>query len=176
MPSEALTHLKAIVFCRCTKDNIDLLKRELSGSPKFAQINVYFSNRVQPSLLSDLAAGDTGNQINQVQEVYLDYQAINSQLFSLDIPNVVKLSCKTSSDWTRDDDVKFARMADGLHAALMSLRAHSPAIRYDEGSELCAKLAQELDQRLQGATAASAKPTTVLILDRREDPVTPLLN
>lgn len=67
-------------------------------------------------------------------------------------------------------------MADGLHSALMSLRAHAPAIRYDEGSQLCQLLAQELDQRLEGTTAQTSKATTVLILDRREDPVTPLLN
>lgn len=50
-----------------------MLTKELAKPPKFAQINVYFSNRVSPSLLNELASGDTGNQINQVQEVYLDY-------------------------------------------------------------------------------------------------------
>lgn len=37
------------------------------------------------------------------------------------------------------------RMVEGLQAALLSLRVHDPVIRYDEGSQVCVELAQELD-------------------------------
>ena len=65
-------------------------------------------------------------------------------------------------------------MVEGIQAALLSFRVHDPVIRYDEGSQVCADLAQELDTSLDNIH--SGQPTTVLILDRREDPVTPLLN
>ena len=57
-------------------------------------------------------------------------------------------------------------------------------IRYDEGSKICQLLAQEMDQKISrdssfidkiGRSGDSGQ-TTILILDRREDPVTPLLN
>lgn len=40
MPSESLTHLKAVFLVRCTKKNIDTLSTILQKSPKFSQINL----------------------------------------------------------------------------------------------------------------------------------------
>lgn len=39
-------------------------------------------------------------------------------------------------------------MADGLFAMLMSVKGLMPKIRYDEGSNICQYLAQELDSRI----------------------------
>ena len=94
------------------------------------------------------------------------------------------MSYKTRREWTHDDEGAFARMTDGLFSMLMAVRAQNPKLRYDEGSKLCQMLAQELDGKIRRdaqfiekmSRGSVAGNTTVLILDRREDPVTPLLN
>lgn len=75
-------------------------------------------------------------------------------------------------------------MTDGLFSVLLSARGKNAKIRYDDGSKLCQMLAQELDSKIKKDTlfvekmsrGGDAGETTILILDRREDPVTPLLN
>jgi hypothetical protein len=53
-----------------------------------------FSNKVSQDKLNKLAEMDHHNVVNQVQEVYFDFQAINPNLFSLDIPSTVNLTAK----------------------------------------------------------------------------------
>ena len=91
---------------------------------------------------------------------------------------------KQSRDWSQSDQAQFSRMAEGLFSVLMSVRGKNPKIRYDEGSEVCQLLAQELDSKVKKdamfvekmSRGGESGETTILILDRREDPVTPLLN
>ena len=75
-------------------------------------------------------------------------------------------------------------MLDGLYSILLSVRARPPVIRYDEGSAICQSLAEKLGSKVSGdssfiektSRSGEAGETTILILDRREDPITPLLN
>ena len=85
-------------------------------------------------MISALAQADTSNQINQVQEVYLDYLAVNPRLFHLEIESSVGLSKRQRRDYTFTQEKTMTRMVEGIQAALLSLRVHDPVIRYDEGS------------------------------------------
>ena len=103
IPQEKLTHLKAIFFCRCTEQNIKIISSELSQNPKFSQYNIYFSNKVENDKIQKLAEADVHNVINQLQEGYLDFQAINASLYTLDIPSVVPMCQKQSRDWSQSE-------------------------------------------------------------------------
>jgi len=92
-------------------------------------------------MLQRLAEIDNNNVINSVQEVYLDFQAINPTLFSLDMPSVVPICRKSVREWSEGDHAMFGRMTDGLFSMLMSVRAQNTKIRYDEGSKICQMLA-----------------------------------
>ena len=85
-------------------------------------LNVDFSNRVENDKLARLAEADVHNVITQLQEVYLDYQAVNPHLFSLDIPSVIGMSMKDKREWSHVDDLSFDRMSAGLFSILMSIR------------------------------------------------------
>lgn len=75
-------------------------------------------------------------------------------------------------------------MADGIFSVLLSIRGQNPIVRYDEGSQMCSMLAQEVDSLISNDTqfvhkvsrGSQSGETVILILDRREDPITPLLN
>jgi vacuolar protein sorting-associated protein 45 len=67
----------------------------------------------------------------------------------------------------------------------MATRANAPVIRYQRSSDLCFRLAEKFrdkltqqDQDFAQRVSKTNPPqaTTILILDRREDPITPILN
>lgn len=76
------------------------------------------------------------------------------------------------SQWTLKDQSTHARLVDGIYSALMATRSH-PLIRYDGSSPLSRSLAQALQSKLG---VEQPNPVTLLIFDRKEDPITPLLN
>lgn len=47
LPTEKLTHLRAVFFCRPTDRNLALIASELSDRPKFSAYNLYFSNKLE---------------------------------------------------------------------------------------------------------------------------------
>jgi len=122
-----------------------------------------------------LAESDSNNVVNQLQEVYLDYQALNPHLFSLDIPSVLPLQLKSQSLWSPSERANFQRMVDGVLALLLSLRAKMPSIRFDASSSLCKTLAEAVEKKIgtesqfieKMARDGETGQTTILFLDRK---------
>ncbi len=94
---EKMPHLKAIYFLRPTVDNMALLQKELA-SPRFGEYFIFTSNSLPDEQVGKLAEADTKDLVKQVQEVYVDYFPINSDLFSLGIPDTLALSSKAYFD------------------------------------------------------------------------------
>mmetsp|Transcript_11388 Transcript_11388/g.47422 ORF Transcript_11388/g.47422 Transcript_11388/m.47422 type:complete len:429 (+) Transcript_11388:637-1923(+) len=75
---------------------------------------------------------------------------------------------------------QFERVIDGLFAVLLALKKQ-PVIRFDESSPLCRNIAERLSVRIDQERnlfnfQGSSQAPLLLLLDRKEDPVTPLLN
>ena len=170
---EPMPHLKCVAFLRPTPDSIDAMVAELR-KPKYGQYDLYFSNVLKASQLEQLADADEQEVVREVQEVFADYQAINPHLFSLGVPTC--LDAPTS--WSRSS---LERCTKGLVSVLLSLKKR-PALRYQGGSEACKRLAKEVAYTMQQEAGlfdfrqAHDVPPLLLLLDRRDDPVTPLLN
>ncbi len=67
VPKEKLMHLKAVVFCRCTEENIRLITNQIQN-PTFSsyslckshlQSHLVFSNTVDREVLGTLAKADS---------------------------------------------------------------------------------------------------------------------
>jgi len=99
---------------------------------------------------------------------------VNTDLFNLDLNRSQTLSIIVNppTQWTLTDKNTHTRVVEGLFGTLMATRSH-PLIRYDGSSALCRSIAQSLQSKLG---VEQPNPITVLIFDRREDPITPLLN
>jgi len=110
--------------------------------------------------------------VREVQEYFCDYVAVNSHVFSINTPN-----CGENYKW---NDLALKRTSQGLISVLLSLKK-SPVIRYQNSSEMARKLAESVrntisrDANLFDFRQNDIAPV-LLILDRREDPITPLLN
>ncbi|KAH8324997.1 hypothetical protein KR074_002697 [Drosophila pseudoananassae] len=172
--NERLKYLKCIVFIRPTKQNIQLLANELRN-PKYNAYYIYFTNIIPRTDIKYLAECDESESVREVKELYADYLCVNPNLFSLNIP-----CCMANLNWLPD---ALARSMQGITAVLLSLKLN-PVIRYRAGSQAAQLLAKQIYEQITKESSLfdfrsnidGAAPPLLLVLDRRDDPVTPLLH
>ena len=177
---EVMRHMKALVFIRPTAENIMNLRKELED-PKYGEYHVYFSNAVRQSFLEELAEADEFEVVRSVSEHFADYIALNDDVFVFDEPS--RYRAGGDSDVTMDVAVK-DRCIDGIVSLLLSLKIARPTLRYTAASSTSRRLAEMVNARITGEAAAlfefrkssgAEGGATLLFLDRRDDPLTPLL-
>ncbi|KAF4628734.1 hypothetical protein G7Y89_g9414 [Cudoniella acicularis] len=173
---EKMRHLRCLCFVRPSADSIQFLIDEFRD-PKYGEYNIYFSNVVKKSSLERLAEADDHEVVRLVQEHFADYIVVNPDLFTLDIGFPRQRIWSTSPDMWNTDALQ--RATEGIIGVLLSLKK-KPLIRYEKNSLLAKKLAIEVryhitqeDQLFDFRKVDT--PPILLILDRRDDPITPLL-
>ena len=173
---ERMVHLKAVAFVRPTRSNIQKLAAEFKD-PRFGEYHLFFSNFLPGDLLQKLAEADQHEVVTQVHEFYFDYFVINRDLFTLNLNSSLQLS-RPRSRWSRAEEVMFQRASSGLLSVLLSLK-RKPEIRYAKGSSLATSFAKEIRAQIERQRDAfhfrQGQGCTLIIMDRRDDPVTPLL-
>ncbi|KAM7222471.1 Sec1-like protein [Rhypophila decipiens] len=173
---EKMRHLRCLCFLRPHPNTISLLIDELRD-PKYGEYHLFFSNIIKKSTLERLAEADDHEVVTVVQEHFLDYVVINPDLFSLNMSAAShRLWAGNPDTWNADS---LQRASEGIIAVLLSLKK-KPLIRYQRNSPVAKKLASEVrycitqeDQLFDFRKVDT--PPILLILDRREDPITPLL-
>ena len=178
-PHANMGHMAAVCLIRPTPENIRTLVGHLR-EPRFREYHVFFTNTVTQDLLRKLADADSHQVVRQVQEFYADYYAVNTDLFTLNLGGSLSLS-RPRSAYTVHETAAMARTTQGLLALLLSLKM-KPYVRYSAGSEAAQALAREITGTMGGERElftfqrqTGASPL-LLVLDRREDPLTPLLS
>jgi len=172
---EVMTHLKAIVFVRPTQESLDALVAELKR-PKYGSYDIYFSNIIKSTQLERLAEADEHEVVQEVQEYFADYLACGSSLVTFGLHG-----CVDSSNPAKWNPKIFTRVSQGLTALMLSLKRR-PVIRYQASSDLCRDLAGSIGGTIERERSSlfdfrQTDPAPVLVVvDRRDDPVTPLLN
>ncbi|EJP62623.1 vacuolar protein sorting-associated protein [Beauveria bassiana ARSEF 2860] len=173
---EKMRHLRCLCLVRPSPETIQLLIDELRD-PKYGDYQLYFTNVAKKSSLERLAEADDHEIVKVVQEHFADYMVVNSDLFSLEIMLPRWHIFAGSPDiWNADS---LQRCAEGLVAVLLSLKK-KPLIRFSKSSLMAKKLASEVrylmtqEEQLFDFRKVDTPPI-LLVLDRREDPVTPLL-
>ncbi|KAH7340566.1 vacuolar protein sorting-associated protein 45 [Rhizoctonia solani] len=165
---DRMVHMKCVCFLRPSESSLEALGEELK-EPKYGEYYLYFSNTLSKVAIERLAEQDEYEVVKEVQEYFADYAPILPSLFSLN--HFPKASSSTSADGT----LYHSRIC----AVLLSLKK-KPIIRYERMSGMARKLGTEVLRRIQAEPALfdfrlTQVPPLLLILDRRNDPVTPLL-
>ncbi|KAI8916009.1 Sec1-like protein [Gorgonomyces haynaldii] len=174
---DKMRHIKCISFCRPTQQSVQFVIDELRD-PCYGEYYLYFSNALQKSTIERLAEADVHECVREVQEYFADYIAVNHDLFQLGVSAPTQpLYAELTPTWNQNT---LSRVTEGITSCLLSLKK-KPLIRYERNSTFCRKLAQEVLYSIQteGPLYDFKKPDTppiVLLLDRRNDPITPLLN
>ena len=173
---EKVRHLRCLCFLRPSPESIQFLIDELR-EPKYGEYNVYFSNIVKKSSLERLAEADDHEVVQAVQEYFADFHVINPDLMSLDLSYPQQRLWSTGPGLWNPDTLR--RSTEGVLALLLSLKK-KPMIRHAKNSLLARKLATEVRYQITQEEQLfdfrkMDTPPILLILDRREDPLTPLL-
>jgi len=174
---ERMRHLRCLCFVRPSPDSIQFLIDELR-EPKYGEYNIYFSNIIKKSSLERLAEADDHEVVKAVQEYFADYIVVNPDLMSLNLGFPKQRLWSHSPDMWNVDALQ--RTTEGVIALLLSLKKN-PLIRYEKNSLMAKKLATEVRYQLTQEEQLfdfrkTDTPPILLILDRRDDPVTPLLS
>ncbi|KAJ9623622.1 vacuolar protein sorting-associated protein 45 [Taxawa tesnikishii (nom. ined.)] len=133
-----------------------------------------FSNIIKKSSLERLAEADDHEIVKAVQEYFADFLVINPGLMSLSLNQ--RIWSSSPDMWNQDS---LQRTTEGAIALLLSLKKR-PLVRYQKNSLLAKKLATEVRYQMTQEDQLfefrkTDTPPILLIIDRRDDPVTPLL-
>lgn len=174
------SHLKAVCYLRPTEATVGLLCRELSTNPRFAEYHLFFSGIMTGGLLRMLAENDTSERIQQIQEFYGDFVPINEDLLTMQCRNTLAMSVAAGTSWAPQHAHLYERNLKGLEGILLALKRQPVCgIRYAGHSACAEELARDIHDTIQADdifTFRKKRKTLLLILDRRDDPVTPLLS
>ncbi|KAH0586270.1 hypothetical protein H2248_007518 [Termitomyces sp. 'cryptogamus'] len=175
---DRMPHMKCVCFLQSNEDSLAALEAEL-GEPKYGEYYLYFSNILNKTAIERLAEADEYEVVKEVQEYFADYAPLLPCLFSFNhTPTSSKpLYGSSPNIW---DNKALEQTVKELTAVLLSLKK-KPIIRYEKMSGMAKKLASEVQHRIRSEPSlfdfrlAQVAPL-LLILDRRNDPVTPLLS
>lgn len=152
-------NLNCIVFISPTTLSIDQLNDELKF-PKYKKYSIFFTNYLQKSKLESIAECDDYGLVKSLQEVFWDYLILNSSLYQVSSSNI----------------------SMNLISLLLSLKI-KPIIRYETNSKKCLRLANEIFYEINNNAninelfndISNKNKPLLLIVDRKNDPLTPLL-
>ncbi|KAL9015020.1 MAG: hypothetical protein Q9173_000352 [Seirophora scorigena] len=173
---EKMRHLRCLCFLRPSPDSIQNLIQEFR-EPRYGEYYVFFSNVVRKSSLERLAEADDNEVVKGVQEYFGDYVVVNPDLCSLDLAFPKQRLWSNSPDaWSPN---ALQRCTEGVIALLLSLKK-KPLVRYEKNSLMAKKLATEVKYQMTQEEQLfnfrrTDTPPILLLLDRRDDPITPLL-
>jgi vacuolar protein sorting-associated protein 45 len=177
------SHLKAVCFLRPTAANVDALAAELKR-PKYVEYHVFFSNALPTGLLRVLAEADQEHErVRQVKELYADFLPVNEDLWTLQCRHTVAMTTAAGTSWAPKYAAQYERNLTGLQAMLLSVKKQPSCIRYAGHSPCAEEVAKDLHDAIQAddmfhfrRPPGSSGGLLLLVLDRRDDPVTPLLS
>ncbi|KAL0323278.1 UNVERIFIED_CONTAM: Vacuolar protein sorting-associated protein 45 [Sesamum angustifolium] len=139
-----------------------------------------FSNMLKDTQLHNIADSDEHEIVQQVQEFYADFVAIDAYHFTFNIASNHMYMLPAVVDPSSLQQF-CDRVIDGIAAIFLALKRR-PVIRYSRTSDIAKRVAQEASKLMYQQESglfdfrrAEVSPL-LLIVDRRDDPVTPLLN
>ncbi|EMD40076.1 hypothetical protein CERSUDRAFT_132878 [Gelatoporia subvermispora B] len=175
---DKMQHMKCVCFLQTSEESLEALEAELR-EPKYGDYFLYFSNILSKTAIERLADADEYEVVREVQEYFADYAPILPSLFSLNhTPDASRpLYGSSANVW---DAAALERAVQGVTAVLLSLKK-KPVVRFERSSPMAKKLGVEIQARIQSESSLfdfrlTQVPPLLLILDRRNDPVTPVLS
>jgi vacuolar protein sorting-associated protein 45 len=189
-----MKHLHAVIVCRQSDKNLSLLARELQ-SGNFKSYRVFFTGMLDMDTIQKVANADVFDIVECVEEVFLDIVPIadNTAAVQLYPPGLRRplhlqdMSMSFSAEnrvrenpisWAQWDADTFARVASSIVASMLMTRRR-PVIRYRGENQVAQRLAAEVAAKMKSVHQSfpdlKAKECVLVITDRLDDPVTPLL-
>ncbi|CBZ25886.1 vacuolar protein sorting-associated protein,putative [Leishmania mexicana MHOM/GT/2001/U1103] len=176
-----MKHFSCVIVCRPSAASLAAVYQELAEG-NFASYDIYFTYMLDSTLVQSLANADVLNLVSHVGELYIDSIPVTEWVCLMQLkPSLLSkgpspfMNPITYSQW---DPKSLERMSEGIISMLLSTNRRA-VIRYREGSKVSEKLAVEVAARMKNVHATfpdlKATESVLVILDRKDDPITPLL-
>lgn len=189
-----MKHLHAVVLCRPSDKNFSLIAKELlAGS--FKSYRIYFSGMLDMDTIQKIANADVFDIVECVEEVFLDVVPISDHTASIqlyppslrgpgslhDMGMSFALESRVRENpiaWSQWDAETFTRVASSIVSSML-MTNRRPVIRYRGENQVAQRLAAEVAAKMRSVHQSfpdlKPKECVLVITDRLDDPVTPLL-
>ncbi|CAI5760694.1 unnamed protein product [Candida verbasci] len=161
-----MKHLNCIVFVSIK--SLSSLISELK-SPHFGSYEIYFNNSINKNQIEKIAESDEYEIVDKLIEIFQDYLILNSHLYQIQHePGAINPYLEDGSKLT---------------SLLLSLKKN-PIIKYESNSNDIKRLSSEIlyninsnsnNNLFDDLNIHNDVPPILLLLDRKNDPITPLI-
>jgi hypothetical protein len=183
---QPLPEMDVIYLVTPTPDSVNLIIKDFANpkKPRYGAVHLFFLSKVNDMLMQRLAAVPNFLQrVRTFKEINMNFLATEAFSFHLDMPESLPGLFKARPDPAIQEEV-----VNKLVALCVALNEY-PHVRFNQKSVLGARLASLVQDGLNDFVAAQEdwwyhgqtghtdrERATLLILDRAEDPLTPLLH
>lgn len=186
----------AVLVLKPNEDNILQITQSLSRvsfenvrvcKPSSRLTILDFTNSVSNFHLQNLAESDSKNIVRCVKEIFLDFIPNQPDFFTLDFPllssknpKIIILQGPDGKADFKESDKHFLKQSENSLFSIFLAFKSIPSIRYSSNSSVAKKIAERVSSRLEREYTQNHKDFSegtmdLLVLDRRDDPISPLI-
>jgi len=157
--------------------------KEIVSNKRYGKYYLYFISKISDEQIEELGKCDEKDKIVDINEIYLNFNIVQDNLSVFKMPEATRDMPEATRDMpeatrdmpeaTRDMlSSNLKSIADSLIIFMSSFR-FNPIIRYSNKSNVCKSIGEEI---LKSDEFGFRDSALLLILERKDDPVTPLIN
>lgn len=170
----AMKSMRCVIFVRPTKAALSAVAEEIKEA-RYSSYTLGFSNALPTDALNQLATADEQELVTRVEEYFADFVALNADLCVM--PSAEYGNIPPPLVAAAASHAHINRIVQGLTATCLAFR-RKPLIRMNNQSPYAKAVATSLATAMKHDAELfdyRARDTVILVVDRADDPLTPLL-
>ncbi|KAF9354792.1 vacuolar sorting protein VPS33/slp1 [Mortierella sp. AD094] len=178
------SNVEAIYFAMPTEDSVRRIIRDFKTGREatYSAGHLYFLAAVDDKTFDHLRASTDPKYIKSLKELYMDFYAVESKVFSLNNRNAF-FNLFSPSLKERNQHAEINSISKQLVSVCASLQVN-PIVSYYRSNDsmmqtsknIAMTVQMDLDEYYKGQPRVGTKPPQLIILDRTVDPITPVLH
>ncbi|KAF9937959.1 vacuolar sorting protein VPS33/slp1 [Modicella reniformis] len=177
-------NVEAIYFAMPTEDSVRRIIRDFKTgrTATYSAGHLFFLSPMEDKMFDHLRSSTDAKYIKSLKELFMDFYAIESRVFSLGNRNAF-FNLFSPSLKERNQHGEINSVSKQLVSVCASLQLN-PIVSYYRSSDLSMQTSKniamtvqlELDEYYKGQPRVGFKPPHLIIIDRSLDPITPILH
>lgn len=176
--NEEAKYLSAVFLLTQLQPHLEFFEQALAN-PSFKEYHIFFFSEVPDDIIRKLAELDKHDVVQNIQRIFCFYHSVSHDQFHCGLSSVQKIVELSFENWGPVEKEEMHLIEESLVSVLSSLRV-LPQIRFQRQSEPALQLAHRVSQKMKSLNLSCRNefdktPAALLILERNDDLITPLL-